>query len=218
MLDALMVSQAVLLLLVVLLALALLATIRQLGVLYERIAPLGALTLPHTLGPGEEAPVLAVTPLVGPAITLGGIRSDSRGQLILFISPECPMCKRVLQWMRSFARAESSRVDVVLVGDGAAPAHATLLEQHGLGHLPLVLDPTVGVRYQVGKLPYGILIDGTGTVRAAGVVNSREHLESLLVAFEKGVASLQEYLRAAGQSVAPSGGPPSAKPWPPHLA
>ena len=33
--------------------------------------------------------------------------------------------------------------------------------------------------YQIGKLPYAALIDKAGTLRAKGLVNSREHLDSL---------------------------------------
>ena len=48
--------------------------------------------------------------------------------------------------------------------------------------------------YQVGKLPFAILLDQEGVIRAKGLVNSREHLESLFEAKERGVASVQEYL------------------------
>jgi hypothetical protein len=41
-----------------------------------------------------------------------------------------------------------------------------------------------------------VLIDEAGVVRAKGLVNSREHLESLLVAKETGYASIQQYLDA----------------------
>jgi methylamine dehydrogenase accessory protein MauD len=46
----------------------------------------------------------------------------------------------------------------------------------------------------VEKLPFAALIDKDGILRAKGMVNSREHLESLFEAQAKGVASLQEYL------------------------
>ena len=51
-------------------------------------------------------------------------------------------------------------------------------------------------------LPYAVLLDREGVVRAKGLVNSREHLESLLAAQEAGVASLQEFLvrRQAGRA------------------
>jgi len=52
----------------------------------------------------------------------------------------------------------------------------------------------------VEKLPYAVLLDAAGIVRAKGLVNTREHLESLLEAHERGVASVQDYLaRAAGE-------------------
>ena len=48
--------------------------------------------------------------------------------------------------------------------------------------------------YRVGKLPYAVLIDETGVIRAKGLINTREHLESLIQAKEMGIASIQEYL------------------------
>jgi methylamine dehydrogenase accessory protein MauD len=48
--------------------------------------------------------------------------------------------------------------------------------------------------YRVGKLPYAVLVDAGGVIRAKGLVNTREHLESLFNAKEKGVGSVQEYL------------------------
>ena len=51
--------------------------------------------------------------------------------------------------------------------------------------------------YRVSRLPYGILVDAQGIVRAKGLVNSREHLDSLLNAHDMGAASIQQYLGAA---------------------
>lgn len=55
----------------------------------------------------------------------------------------------------------------------------------------------MGLSYRVGRLPHAVLIDAQGTIRASGLVNSREHIESLFEASELGVASIQEYLAAA---------------------
>ena len=49
------------------------------------------------------------------------------------------------------------------------------------------------VTYQVGKLPYAVLVDEAGIIRSKGLVSSREHIESLFEAKERGVASVQEY-------------------------
>ena len=73
------------------------------------------------------------------------------------------------------------------------------MREHKLEGFPYVVSPVVGMTYQVGKLPYAVLIDELGIVRAKGLVNSREHLESLLVAKETGYASIQAYLDADGK-------------------
>ncbi|MCY1466780.1 methylamine dehydrogenase accessory protein MauD [compost metagenome] len=50
--------------------------------------------------------------------------------------------------------------------------------------------------YQIGKLPYAVLIDQPGILRAKGLVNSREHLDSLFEAEHLKHATLQQYLNA----------------------
>ena len=44
------------------------------------------------------------------------------------------------------------------------------------------------------KLPHAVLLDATGTVLAKGLVNSREHFESLIISHEMGVHSVQDYI------------------------
>jgi hypothetical protein len=46
--------------------------------------------------------------------------------------------------------------------------------------------------YQIGKLPYGVLIDEYGRVASHGLVNSREHLDSLFEAKELGIDSTRD--------------------------
>ncbi len=172
------------------------ALARQIGVLHERIAPLGALMVDGGVEVGDAAPRFALTDVLGRPVTIGGRREGGRSTLLLFISPDCPVCKKLLAVVRWFMRSEGRSLDLVLVGDGDPEDHRKLLEAHGLGQVPLVIAPEVGMRFQVGKLPYAILIDDQGIVRSKGLVNSREHLESLLVAKETGYVSIQAYLAA----------------------
>ena len=48
--------------------------------------------------------------------------------------------------------------------------------------------------FQVSKLPYAVLVDEHGFVRAKGLVNSRKQVESLFTAKELNVGSAQEWL------------------------
>ena len=196
MVEVLAISQAVLLVVVLALAVVVFALARQIGVLHERVAPLGALMTDHAVDVGQAAPVLEVTDLAGEKIRLGGARPDGRSQLLLFVSPTCPMCKKLLGVAKSFVKSERRHLWLALVGDGERGEQEKFVRDQKLQGLPYVLSPVVGMTYQVGKLPYAVLIDEAGVVRAKGLVNSREHLESLLVAKETGYASIQQYLDA----------------------
>jgi methylamine dehydrogenase accessory protein MauD len=192
--EALAVSQALLWIVVVALGLIVLGLARQIGVLHERVAPLGALTTRTAVGIGDRAPEFDVVDLAGRKLHIGGKRGDARAQLLLFVSPTCPMCKKLLPTARSFARSEHAHLDVVLMGDGDRSSHEAMVAEHRLQDLPLALAPIVGITLGIGKLPHAVLIDAAGTISSSGIVNSREHLESLLVAQETGFASMQDYL------------------------
>jgi methylamine dehydrogenase accessory protein MauD len=108
------------------------------------------------------------------------------------------VCKKLLPIARSFAHAE--RLDVVLVGDGDEAEQRSMIREFGLEGVPYVNSPQVGMTFRVGKLPYAVLIDAEGVIRAKGLVNNREHLESLLVAEETGFGTIQAYLGAKQQA------------------
>ncbi|MCB1542787.1 MAG: hypothetical protein KDJ30_00255, partial [Rhodoblastus sp.] len=61
----------------------------------------------------------------------------------------------------------------------------------------------LGKTYGVAKLPYAVLIDEQGVIASMGIINSREHLDSLFEAKERKVASIQDYMsrRSEGQAV-----------------
>lgn len=202
MIEALVVSQLLLWIAFAVLALALFALTRQIGVLHERVAPLGALMMDGAVEVGDAAPRFAVRDLAGRPVSIGGPRPDGRSQLLLFVSPTCPVCKKLLGIVRPFARSEGRQVEVVLVGDGDRAEQERMIRESGLDGVTYVIAPEIGMRFQVGKLPYAILIDEEGIVRSKGLVNSREHLESLLIAKETGYASIQAYLAARGGSPA----------------
>ncbi len=196
--GALVVSQVLLWIGFVALAVAVLALARQIGVLHERVAPVGALMMDGGIDVGDAAPKFELTDIFGRPVAIGGARG--RSQMLLFVSPTCPVCKKLLGLVRDFMADERRHLDLVLVGDGERAAQEELVRRHRLEEVPYVIAPEVGMRFQVGKLPYAVLIDEQGIVRSKGLVNSREHLESLLVAKETGYVSIQHYLKErAGQ-------------------
>ncbi|HMN80133.1 MAG TPA: methylamine dehydrogenase accessory protein MauD [Burkholderiaceae bacterium] len=190
--NALLISNIVLWMLVLALMLAVWALARQIGVLYERIAPMGALVTDAGPRLGEAAPQVTAPTLTGEPLTIGG--RAAHGTLLFFLSPTCPVCKKLLPALRSIADAEAGWLRIVLASDGNMPEHLAFRREAGLERFPYVLSGELGMTYRVSRLPYAVLIDESGQLRAKGMVNTREHLESLFTAKELGVGTVQQYL------------------------
>ena len=131
--DALVVSNLVLWGLVVVLAIVVFALARQIGVLHERIAPAGALTLSGGLKPGESVPELALQTLAGKSLDLVDFGRRERGLLLFFLSPVCPVCKSLLPVIQKIAREETrewhcavcaAKLCEILEPEDIEPAHA----------------------------------------------------------------------------------------------
>ena len=170
-----------------------LALARQIGVLYERIAPAGALMMNRVLKVGGDAPRLTVPTLSGGTEEVGN-PLDGKSQLLFFVSPDCPVCNELTPVFKSAAKAESGWLRAVLASDGNEQDHGAYVESRGLQDYPYLLSEILGKTYGVSKLPYAVLIDERGKIASMGLVNSREHLESLFEAKEHNVASIQEYM------------------------
>ncbi len=192
MIEALVVSNFVLWLVVVALLVVVFALARQIGVLYERVSPMGALMMDTGPKVGDSAPVFALSDLDGRPVNVGA--PSPRSTLLFFVSPTCPVCKKLLPVVKSAAVSERRWLSIVLASDGEADDHRRFVQRAELGAFPYVLSQPLGIAFHVSKLPYAVLLDEHGVVRAKGLVNSREQLESLFTAKELGFASIQEFV------------------------
>lgn len=193
--TALITSQIALWVLVLALAAMNLLLLRQVGVLFERVAPAGALATGNVLKKGMELPGRMEPSLTGGEAMIGSSRSGQRGQLLFFAAPDCPVCKSILPAFRSLAASEAATTDFFIASAGEEEVeHKRFIERERLQAFPYVLSDRLGMELGVSKLPYAVLLDSEGRVEAFGLVNSREHLESLFEARDQGVISLQEYL------------------------
>ncbi len=178
------------------------ALARQVGILHERIRPAGALHIAKGLKVGESAPVIETPDITGRPQRIGVTNPNGRSTLIAFVSPTCPVCKSLLPVLRSMRSSERANVDVILASDGAADEHRAFIAAESLEEFPYVLSEQLGMTYGASKLPYAVLIDSNGVVRANGLVNTREHLESLFEAQALGVANIQEFAARKQRDVA----------------
>ena len=181
------------------LGLCVLALARQIGVLHERVAPVGALSISKGPAVGERVPRLAARTIEGQEVVIGAPRPSGRRLLLLFVSAHCPICKVILPVAKRFAREEL--LDLVLVGDAPLEEQRGFIEKFALQGIDFINSPQIGMTFQVGKLPHAVLIGKDTTLVAQGLVNTREHLESLVHADETGIPSIQTYLAASQRSL-----------------
>ena len=192
------VSNVILWIVVIVLALVVLALARQVGILHERVAPAGALM--PTSGPkvGELTEAISIADINGSAVTVGGPNAGGMNTLIMFVSPTCPVCKSLVPTAKSLANAERNRLELVFASDGdKLEQHQAYARDLKLDAYPYVLSEKLGMSFEVSKLPFAVLIGGDGTLKSKGLVNTREHLESLIEAMDTGIATLQEYVGLA---------------------
>jgi methylamine dehydrogenase accessory protein MauD len=200
--EMLVISNVFLWLMVIALGLIVFALARQIGVLNERVAPAGALTPSRGPRVGELVSTIAVRTLSDTNISVGSERQQDL--LLLFVSPTCPVCRTLVPTAQSLARRE--KLDLLFASDGE-PHQQHLDYSRALKIAPTdyVLSEALGRTHEVAKLPFAVLIDRVGVLRAKGLVNTREHLESLIEARDLGVATVQAYLKsdAHGQQATP---------------
>lgn len=195
--ESLIVSNILLWALLIALAFAVMGLVRQIGILHSRLAPAGALMVDKGVTVNEPAPKVTVANRNGRPVNVG--YAGEKGQLLFFLSPTCPICKSLLPAIKSIAKDQAHRLDVIFVSDGDMDAQQALISEHKLEDATYVVGPEVGMTYQIGKLPYAALIDQNGVLRSKGLVNSREHLDSLFEAEHLGSATLQQYLHGHAQ-------------------
>lgn len=175
------------------------ALARQVGVLHERIAPAGALAMNSVLKVGEKLPLIIESDIESHAVEIGGVSKSST--LVYFMSPDCPICKSLLPALMSLVTSEERNTRLIFASDGNVMSiHKDYVSRNKLSAYPYIVSERLGQRFGVSKLPYAVLIDETGTIVSLGMVNTREHLESLFMAKALGVSSIQDYLKRKPRS------------------
>jgi methylamine dehydrogenase accessory protein MauD len=163
---------------------------RHVGDLHERIAPRGAPVTDAGPKPGEASRRFDLSALDGATITIGG--EQPKSQLLFFLSPTCPACKKLLPILRAGARTERDWLEVIIAGDGDATRHLDFHRDARLEPFPHVLSADLLTTYGVSRLPFAVLLDRQGVIRARGVIENREQLESLFNAKPAPVQSVPD--------------------------
>lgn len=190
--NALILAQGALWIIVLLTAGVALLLLKQVKSLYRKIAPLGALAPVQPTATRLDPHPL--TTLDGQEVTIGGQRPDGRKQLLLFVSGTCPISQKMSSITRDFCTREN--LDLLFVGDDTPKAQDAAVSALGITRRDMVNSATIGRLLGVDRVPFAVMLTPDGTVEARGLVNNREHLESLLSVTETGYSSIQSFLGA----------------------
>ena len=167
-------SYLVLWAMVIALAVLVLALARQIGTLHLRLGPRGALELDEEGPPLGEAPeAVDRRDLRGQPVAVGG---PGEPQLLLFVAPNCPVCREVLPSLPVASRAGGMDARVVIDSATGEAADAPIRSDD----IPAVVAPDVARAYRIPGTPYAVVLDRLGVVRAKGTVNNLEQLEGLI--------------------------------------
>jgi methylamine dehydrogenase accessory protein MauD len=177
---------------VVILSIVILSLAKQIALLHRRLAPMGARI--ENAGPaiGDR-----IKPFLGVDIYGSSVRipsQDGRNVALVFVSSTCPACDSLAPALRSIAKHEKASMKVVLAtfrGDDQVNREYAI--KYGLDGLEFIFSPQLAASFNVLSTPYAVLVDGTGIVRTKGLVNNREHMESLLNAAEGNYESIQAF-------------------------
>lgn len=178
--------------LVVLLCVVVVALARQVGALYLRLGPRGALEVDAEGPPlGEAPPAATVTDLRGNEVAVGG---PGEAQLLLFVSPGCHICEQVLPAVSVVSAAGRLRPVVLTDADDHETARAYAGKRVSS---PVAAAPMLARDYGVPGTPYVVVLDELGVVRAKGTINNLEQMEGLVDTASRRLREAAEERRAS---------------------
>jgi methylamine dehydrogenase accessory protein MauD len=124
-----------------------------------------------------------------------------RALFLLYVAPHCTACARLMPSARRFFKEISPVADAAWVMTlGATPAALqTFAREKGMEAYPGLSEESLPPSWRVGGAPFGLWVGADGVVKAKGMVDRREHLESLRHAAEIGHPSIQSYVAAVAE-------------------
>ena len=188
-------SFVVLCLVVIALALLTLSLLRLVGQLHQRMGPAGALVTESGPTLRDSLPDLLVAEgFVDDALFRFPKTKDT---LLIAISPSCPACEELLPSLVPFHERGRKRLEIIVVSSSSEPeGNLRLSQKVARAGIAYLASPKLSTALKIGPTPFGIWLDEDGVVRAKGLVNHTEHLESLQNARAAGLASHEEHLSA----------------------
>lgn len=146
---------------------------RQIGVLHQRVRPLGP-------GKVQDGPALGSRVSQQILTSAGGndipLVHDKGVSLLALVSPHCSACKPLIESAHSLRKAQPE-VRILVAVDGTESERANYLADYSFDH---IVDSNQITAVSVASRPFALALGPDGTVLQAGVPNTLEQLEILL--------------------------------------
>jgi methylamine dehydrogenase accessory protein MauD len=118
-----------------------------------------------------------------------------RGLFLLYVSPHCSVCAGLVPAARRFFKEIAGQAEGVWVLVlGSREAQIAYARENGLTDQPVLAEGDLPPAWRLGGAPFGLWVDAAGRVKAKGMVDRREHLESLRHAAETGYPTFERYV------------------------
>lgn len=180
--DVFWLSYVALWLVLLVLSLAFVEVLRQLGTLRRQLGPMqGAGIIPRAVDTGSPLPALTGLRATDLAPASWHEYLNTEAGLILFLTPNCVTCRTIAYELDGFANDVSDELDVMAVVVGDAEEAQKFLSKYGPSRERAVIDPDGSVASTLGvSWSPGALTIEEGRLGVAGIVNSIYQVESLV--------------------------------------
>jgi methylamine dehydrogenase accessory protein MauD len=174
--GAWLVSYMVLWVVVLLQGLVIFVLLRQLGMMYLGTAQ----GVAHDGLPlGERAPDFSASDLEGGTVSLADFRGSPL--LIVFGSPNCVPCRRLIPDLNVFAQDGAAEAQVLFLSRGTVEDSRRFVKEEDVQVAVATFpDDELAEKYRARVTPFAFLVDGEGVIRAKGLANNRDHLDMLV--------------------------------------
>lgn len=149
---------------------------RELGIILVRLGPVTARPTPDGPAIGDQIEALELEDLHGRTHHVSAAKSE---RLLVFVSPTCPGCEELLPGLRTLGAQFGVTPRVFAISSKERTAEDFAYAKQLGPHVPYICDPGLHERFSIHTSPYAVLLDHDNVVRAKGVTNNLQHLESL---------------------------------------
>jgi hypothetical protein len=159
---------------------AVVALIRQVGILHLRLEPVAGLT---GAGGPEYGSVLAL-----PATPRKLAGREAARYVVGFVSPTCGICGPLTSAFGRLARSARADTAVLLVVDADKKTASEYVHAKGVSFLPYLAD-SQSFSNSVPGAPWAVIADGSGKVIVSGGVNTLDNIEEMLAQADNLIAN-----------------------------